>query len=382
MRSGKIEIPVVVALTQVAVDQLTARGKQPGRIQTIDGGEVYGFSTSQIGTVALQEMLSRNYLEKIEFTSADPDGFESSIVDLTKLVIYGLLYARFESELERLVFDSDEVRRWNRANPARGIDERTHFNPDAVKQLLDARSGELKPFTQGILARAVRWALVHHGSSDDAQERCEYQCRRYFDCIPAHIWYVVLLLFPGEGRDGVSRGIAALIERFVRTSGLADYFADTLHELIVHTHWNTMQQRANMQAGEPVPAERIRQNEQLRRDIIKAMADHHETLHVVWRIAVRPGADERRRMLSVSLFDKEYEFEIIKSETDREKSMTRRDLRSHFNRIAHRAGAPAAKLTYLGPLTDAARALGVHFEAVAREDGRLDFAMINMTLQF
>jgi len=382
MRSGKIEIPVVVALTQVAVDQLTARGKQPGHVQTLDGGEVHGFSSRHIGTVAFQEMLSRNYLEKIEFSASDPDGFEGAIADLTKLVIYGLLYSRFGSELERLIFDSDEVRRWNRANPARSIDERTHFNPEAVKQLLASRSEELKPFTEGILARAVRWALVHHGSSEEAQERCEYLCGRYFECIPEHIWYIVLLLFPGDGRDGASRGIAALIERFVRTSGLADYFADTLNEVISHTHRTTMLQRAKMQAGEPVSLDQLTQDEQLRRTVVEAMADHHETLHVVWRIAARPGADERRRMLSVSLFDKEYEFEIIKSETDREKTMKIRDLRSHFERGADCGGSRSSGLTYLGHLADAARALGVHFEALAREDERLDFSMITMTLQF
>lgn len=382
MRLGKIEIPAVVALTQVAVDQLTARGKQPRRIQTLDGGEVHGFATEHIGTVAFQEMLSRNFLEKIEFASADPGRFVGAIGDLTKLIIYGLLYSRFESELERLIFDSDEVRRWNRANPARSIDERTHFNPDAVKQLLDSRAEELRPFTEGILARSMRWAVAHHASSEEARERCEYLCRRYYDCIPARVWYVVMLLFPGESRDGASRGIAALIERFVRTSGLADYFADTLNEVIIHTHRNTMLQRAKMQTGEVVSAERLMGDDRLRSDIVNAMADHHETLHVVWRIAGRPGADERRRMLTVSLFDREYEFEIIKSEADREKTMKVRDLRSHFERGVNCGGSRRAELTYLGHLADAARALGVHFEAVAREDERLDFAMITMTLQF
>ena len=382
MQSGSIEIPVTVVLTQDAVDQITSRGKRPGSVQTVDGGESFGFTTHSIGTEAMQGMLTRGFLSKIELVSADPLTLQSSIIDLTKLIIYTLLYIRFESDANKLVFQSEVIRHWNRTNPSRIIDEKTHFKSAVIAQLLESRKEERDAVQQAVLAGARTSAVKPEGGSNDDRERCEQLCRRYFNCVRPSVWYVVLLLFSGEEREAITQALGGLIGRYASTSEVADYFAGTLNELIVYAQHNNMLARAKMQLGTSVTDAELLGNEPLRRKLIEAMAEHHEELHVVWRIADRAGITERRRTLSVSVFNKEYEFQIIRNELHRQMTMKARDLRAYLEQSVQAGGASDAGLGYLSYLYDAAQTLGVQFDSLVRQDERLDFTMITLTLQF
>jgi hypothetical protein len=57
-------------------------------------------------------------------------------MDLTKLIVYGMLYRQNDTVLFSRMLSTDVIKRWNRANPGSIIDDKTRFSEQFVQGFL------------------------------------------------------------------------------------------------------------------------------------------------------------------------------------------------------------------------------------------------------
>ena len=94
-----LELPLKVVLTEEGASHFISRKKRLLRFRLADNVEEYGISLSTFAPLSLQSMILVDYVSKIEISMPEFVTSRQEIMDLSKLVVYSVLYKQFDREI-------------------------------------------------------------------------------------------------------------------------------------------------------------------------------------------------------------------------------------------------------------------------------------------
>ncbi len=377
-------MPSKIFLTAEAVNHLLANNSRMSQVLSLENENLYGFQTQKIGPASLQSMIVRRYLSRIEFSRVDLLTYKNGVIDVTKLVVFALLYMRFEKQFSKLVYDSESVRRWNRTNPARLIDDQTRLSEQAIKKVLQNRKDDLVKLHEEILSPVLQTAREDSTLSDEERTVHGHLCRRYLREISPRIWYIFLLLCSGYEREDLIASMSEILGNYAHKSQVGEYLALIIVELMMHAEYTNMLDYARMTMGGAVQIEDLILNDKLREHIVSEMEKNDRSLFVSWNLAPRGPSIDRGQKLTVSIYNREWEFESVRSEVNDKmgRDMSHRGLMTFFQEAASSSFNTGLGLNYLSYLKDACKAVGIYFDSTVTKIPRLEWTMVTLLLQF
>lgn len=382
VRGGRIDVPVQIVLTEHAVGRMLAQNKRLGRQRLQDGAEGYGFATESMGPAAVQSMIADGYISRIQFSQVALLDHRPAVVDLTKAIVFGILYALFARESRRVLLESDVVKRWNRAKPTQTIDENTKIKDEAVRRYLVTHRQQLVVLHQGISAPVVR-ELVGQVSDKGDKEVLAHLSNRYLRAVPMSAWYLMLTLFSAAEREDLINELRALLKRYLDKSDLAEYLALIVVELMVHAEYAGLLRQANRKQGDAVTVQQLVTNEVLRKQIQEELERRDERISLIWNLSAGVTGEDRRARLAVSLLNRGWRFNNVRDEVNTKLSTRKneRALDAYFLQAATTGFDTTLGMHYLSYLDEACKRFDIHFDStVSRTAG--DSTMINLILQF
>ena len=123
-----LDLPLKVILTEEGASHFIQNRKKLLRIKLADNVEEYGISMNTFAPQSVQRMILLDYISKIEISMPEFASSRQEVMDLSKLVVFSLLYKQFDREVFTGLTDSECIRKHNRSNPSQLIDERTKMS--------------------------------------------------------------------------------------------------------------------------------------------------------------------------------------------------------------------------------------------------------------
>ena len=146
-----LDLPLKVILTEEGASHFISNKKKLMRFRLADNQEGYGVSMEHFSPMSIQNMILVDYISKIEISMPEFVSHRQEIMDLSKVIVYSILYKQFDREIFSSLIQCDCVRRHNRTNPGSIIDERTKIPDKQLRSNLSFKDNIIQQARQTIL---------------------------------------------------------------------------------------------------------------------------------------------------------------------------------------------------------------------------------------
>ena len=170
--SGKklmLELPLKVILTENGASNFISHNKRLLRIRLADNIDEYGISLNKFSPQSIQNMLLLDYISKIEMSMPEFVSSRQEVMDLSKIIVYSLLYKQFDREIYASIIQCECVRKHNRANPAHLIDEKTKMSEKQLRLVLSNKDEVICNIRNEILEPV--WAAIRDNKDYSIEEK-------------------------------------------------------------------------------------------------------------------------------------------------------------------------------------------------------------------
>jgi hypothetical protein len=229
-----IDIPMRVIFTDDGVGYFTRSGKKINRFKLSDGVEEYGIHVVDFSPQTIQRMQLFGYISKLELPLTDVVSKRREIIDLIKLMTYGMLYRQFNTLLFEQVVESEMIINYNRHNIKNPIDYRTKINQNVLTNFFQKNAAAVTEI-KTLMAKPV---LKRIESSDSLQHQEKVQqsnlARKYLDNLDQLIYFILTIHRGSTGYFELIRAGQRLLSQFMDKASIPEYLALMQVELLMN----------------------------------------------------------------------------------------------------------------------------------------------------
>lgn len=379
-----LNLPLKVILTQEGASHFINRKKKLLRFRLADNAEEFGVSLSTFAPLSLQSMILVDYVSKIEISLPEFGSSRQEIMDLSKLVVFSVLYKQFDREILTALLATECVRRHNRANPSQLLDEKTHISDNVLRSRMEnseklineARSEILKPIYDSIL----------NDTNLTPEEKNVYllMTEKFLNRLSLFNWYIIIKFFQKDGFSEILSSIRQMVQQYMEKSKIAEYISLMVMELAVNCENANMRKEAkNMYRGIE-DSEAVLFEPEIRKKIIQELEKKHELVYISWKLGGGSMSIGKQGRLQITLYNKDDEFQEFKENIQEKKSanLAKKSLIDFYREIPEGQGGTDLGLYYLSYLDEACKKVNVKFESLVNQFSSSDLTVINLNFNF
>ena len=379
-----LNLPLKVILTQEGASHFINRKKKLLRFRLADNAEEFGVSLSTFAPLSLQSMILVDYVSKIEISMPEFVSSRQEIMDLSKLVVYSVLYKQFDREVLTALLATECVRRHNRANPSQLLDEKTHISDSILrsrmenseKVISEARTEILKPIYESI--------LKDENLTPEEKNVFLLMTEKFLNRLSLFNWYIIVKFFKKEGFSEILSGIRQIIQQYMEKSKIAEYISLMVMELALNCENANMRKEAkNMYRGVE-DSDAVLYEPEIRKKIIQELENKHELVFISWKLGGGSMSIGKQGRLQITLYNKDDEFQEFKENIQEKKSanLAKKSLIDFYREIPEGQGGKDLGLYYLSYLDEACKKVNVKFESLVNQFASSDLTVINLNFNF
>src|SRR5574344_1667008 len=96
-----LELPLKIILTEDGASNFISHKKKLLRFKLADNVDEYGISLNRFSPQSIQSMILLDYISKIEISMSEFVSARQEVMDLSKVIVYSLLYKQFDIRTPR-----------------------------------------------------------------------------------------------------------------------------------------------------------------------------------------------------------------------------------------------------------------------------------------
>lgn len=228
----QIDIPVRLILSETGVAYFVNQGRKLSRFRLLDDKEEYGIRLVDFAPQTVQKMMLLGYVSKIETATADIAGSRHDLIDLSKLITYGMLYRQFDSVVYDALVSSEIVTRWNRRNIKNSIDFDTEINRGYLNRVLSRRQEALDRLRSRVCGRAFSEIDANSNATEDERRILRLTSAKYLDSLNPLVWFMLLAAQGTQPAEELVSVIRDQLAAYVSKTSITEYFGLMLIELL------------------------------------------------------------------------------------------------------------------------------------------------------
>jgi hypothetical protein len=377
-------LPIRIILTENGINFFIKHNKKLNRFKMADDLEEYGISLDTFAPGSIQRMLLIDYISKIEISRVEFVSKRQEIMDLTKLIVYGLLYKQLDSMVFKKILDSSLIKTWNRNNPGNIIDERTNINEGYLQKVLKMTEEVVRKVKQSLLS-PIMVKINSDSNLLDEEKKIKFLiCEKFLSNLRPSIWFILskfqtsndYLILLSDIREGVLG--------YLDKTKIAEYLSLMVMELAINAENTNMQKYAKKAYKDTINLESLVYDQNMRVKIIREMEDKNENLYLTWKLWRKGGSISSRNRLQVTLYDRESEYRQIKQIIDDKKGLDlkKKSLTDFYKESPDKLANTELGLYYLSYLSEACEKVNVRFDSIVNQIQKSDLTVITLNLYF
>lgn len=381
-RKSILDLPVKVILTEAGTTFFINNNKTLKKFRLADNMEEYGIFMDRVTPLSLQRMLLVDYVSKVEISKSEFMSSRQEIMDLSKLVVYSLLYRQYDSYIFSRILGSDLIKKWNRLNPANIIDEKTRINDSFLQNVLKDREAEIREIKQQILNPL--YSLINHNATllPDEKNIHLLLSEKFLTTLRPFIWFIIAKFKGSDGYEQMITDIRTSLAEYMEKSKIAEYVSLMIMELAANSENSNLKREAKIIYKGTVDMNAVLFDPNIRRQVIESLERKRELVYLSWKIGSKSTSIGTQGRLQITLFNKESEYQRMKDAVEQKKNadLKKKSLQDFYKELPESEANTELGLYYLSYLSEACEKVNVKFESHVNQIPGSDLILVSMSL--
>jgi len=383
-RSPVIELPLKITLTPAGVEWFIRNKRQLKQLRMADSRMEYGISVATMTAAALQKMINIDYIASVELARSEFSSKRSEIIDLTKLIVHRILFKKFENETMRIFMASALIRRWNRQNPGRCIDENTSYNQAQIDTLFAGIASEIPLVSQDIQEPLLHAYSKNKGLSDEERKLRALLADGFIVNSSKLLWCILAKSRGQQEYDVLIQELRGLLSSYVEKAAISENLALMIVELLGYTEVSHYQQVTEHLLKGRKAGDALMTDERMRSEVQRHMEAEGDLLSLTYQLGSKGASIGTEYRLRVSICNQEKSFRHLNEQLESRLGI---DVKEHslldfYKRIPEQQINTELGLYYLSYLQKACEKQNIRIESTVNLVPRSDLTLIFLTLQF
>lgn len=379
-----LNLPLKVILTEEGASHFISHKIKLLRFRLADNIEEYGISLNPFSPQSLQNMILVNYISKIEISMSEFVSVRQEVMDLSKIVVYSLLYKQFDRQLFADFIQTDAVQKHNRKNPTQLIDERTKMSENQLRQILASQKATVQLAKKEILDPV--WKSLMENKDYSLEEKNIYllMTEKFLNRLSLMNWYIITKFYRTEGFSQINIAIRHLLQVYMEKSRVAEYISILVMELALNSENTNMRKEAKRMFAGIEDVDALIYDPEQREKIVAELKRNHEQVFISWKLGGGSSAIGKQGRLQITLYNKDDEFQEVKENIESKASAdtNKKSLIDFYRELPEGQESTDLGLYYLSYLDDACKKVNVKFESIVNQFSSSDLTVINLIFNF
>ncbi len=379
-----LDLPLKVILTEEGASHFISRKQKLLRFKLADNVEEYGISLTHFSPMSVQNMILIDYISKIEISMSEFVSHRQDIMDLSKIIVYSILYKQFDREIYEALIQCDCVRVHNRQNPSQLIDERTKLSTSQLRKHLAIKDNVIQQCRQMILDPVWKSIMADKDYTPEEKNIFLLMTEKFLNRLSLMNWYIITKFYKSNGFDQMLGAIRQALHTYMDKAKIPEYISVMIMELVLNCENTNMRKEAKILYKGIDNSESLIYDQEIRGKIIDELVRKHEVVFLTWRIGGGSSAIGKQGSLNITLYNKSDEFQEVKDNIESKMSANtnKRSLIDFYRQMPEGEGGNDLGLYYLSYLDDACKKVGVKFESIVNQFSASDLTVINLKFNF
>ena len=379
-----LNLPLKVILTEEGASHFISHKIKLLRFRLADNIEEYGISLNPFSPQSLQNMILVNYISKIEISMSEFVSVRQEVMDLSKVVVYSLLYKQFDRQLFADFIQTDAVKKHNLKNPTQLIDERTKMSENQLRQILASQKATVQLAKKEILDPV--WKSLMENKDYSLEEKNIYllMTEKFLNRLSLMNWYIITKFYRTEGFSQINIAIRHLLQVYMEKSRVAEYISILVMELALNSENTNMRKEAKRMFAGIEDVDALIYDPEQREKIVAELKRNHEQVFISWKLGGGSSAIGKQGRLQITLYNKDDEFQEVKENIESKASAdtNKKSLIDFYRELPEGQESTDLGLYYLSYLDDACKKVNVKFESIVNQFSSSDLTVINLIFNF
>ena len=379
-----LNLPLKVILTEEGASHFISHKIKLLRFRLADNIEEYGISLNPFSPQSLQNMILVNYISKIEISMSEFVSVRQEVMDLSKVVVYSLLYKQFDRQLFADFIQTDAVQKHNRKNPTQLIDERTKMSENQLRQIPASQKATVQLAKKEILDPV--WKSLMENKDYSLEEKNIYllMTEKFLNRLSLMNWYIITKFYRTEGFSQINIAIRHLLQVYMEKSRVAEYISILVMELALNSENTNMRKEAKRMFAGIEDVDALIYDPEQREKIVAELKRNHEQVFISWKLGGGSSAIGKQGRLQITLYNKDDEFQEVKENIESKASAdtNKKSLIDFYRELPEGQESTDLGLYYLSYLDDACKKVNVKFESIVNQFSSSDLTVINLIFNF
>jgi hypothetical protein len=303
-------------------------------------------------------------------------------MDLSKLVVYSMLYRQYDAYIFARVLSSDVIKKWNRLNPANIIDDKTKINDAYLQNVLKEKEKLLLEIKQEILSPMYSYISKNSSLLPEEKNVQLLLSEKFLNNLRPFTWFIVAKFKGSEGYDQLVKDVRTSLAEYMEKSKIAEYVSLMIIELAMNAENSNLKREAKAVFKGTVDMNAVLFDPNVRRQVIDSLERKGELVYLSWKIGSRGATVGMQGRLQITLYNKESEYHTVKEIFEDRKSadLKKKSLQDFYRQLPEGEANTELGLYYLSYLSEACDKVNVKFESLVNQMAGSDLTVITLAL--
>jgi hypothetical protein len=376
------ELPLKFVFTEEGSSMLMRQKVKFTRFKMGDNTEDYGVFLDKVVPASVQRMLMAGFISKIEVSGIETVAARKEILDLSKLIVFSLLYVQYGEASFTQIISAEPVKRWNHANPFSVIDEKTQFKEGSVRNYLKEHENEVSEINEELLNPLAKNINEDPGLQEDEKKLQIMMAEKLLAFADPLVWFVLIKFRYDPGYLFLLRDARLCLAEYLKKTRIAEYAALLIVELAQNIeNINILKEAQIFYKNKYVKLFKILQEPQFRIPVIEVMRKKNNLITISWKIGGTSTSIGTKGRLQVVLYDREINYREMRDsfETTKSADISRNSLTEYYSRLLANGNDLELGMYYLSYLDEACEKVGIKFEAMVNQIPLSDVTMTTLS---
>ncbi len=332
----------------------------------------------------LQRLVYAGYVSDIETVRTNFTSKRAELMDVSKLISYGILYKKFAMAVGRELNDNSVVVAWNRRNPHKALNEESIVN--AGTQAARIRDNELlQEIKRQIIDTTVEELLRSDPRvSAEEEETSRYKAELFIESINPLLWMLLARVKSTSEYTATESQIRDLLKHYLERTSIADYLSLLIIELVTVTETSLVKKGVGRYYDEHVDPRELMMNREVRDFILRKMEQENYSASLAWRIQGKKSGFSGANALQILLYNRILESESVKHEIEEKKRVKTKGkgLADFYAGSGGGEDENGLGMYYLTYLQEVCNDQGVRFDSYVNNLTEHDLTLITLSVKF
>ena len=380
-----ISLPLKFVFTESGASALIRQNVKINRLKMGDQTEDYGVFLEKITPEFLRRMIMMNYISKIEVSGVEPYESRNEIIELSKLIVFSILYKFFADVSLEQILASDPVKQWNYLNRTLVIDSKTQFKEGQLESLIERNADELEEIKNELLDPVLKNIEIDTALEQDEKDNRSELLQGLLSSVDPLVWFTVIKFHRSREFFILLRTLRLCLVDFLKKTNVVEYASLMLMELASNiVNLNILKEAKRLYGNELLDIKQIIQDPALRLPVIEELRKKNNLLTFSWKLGGTSLAIGARGKFQIVLYDQDINYVATRESIAQSKNadVKRFNLSEYYKKLHTSGNDLDLGMFYLSFLDEACNTMGIKFEAVVNQSQFSGMGQTITTLTF